>query len=331
MALGFVRTLNFQESNTAVLDKGILDNLGGINVNADILLFDGNTKFVSKLVANEVGLANDYSVSNNVVTVTGEGKVAFSDDTKISFQGAPSSFIYTVFNSNGVDKFQIKDANGVTQSPSGTPPTYGTLRRSDHVTQENLSNLSTKRLETNGSISSGISADGDAGGDVFNQFTSNAQVAYIEDKIGLFQYKRSRVPRNYELSTFSVPVKFSGAINIINSVATSSTVPSNSSPGLFIVDASNPSATAVRAFSDASNPWSEVTDALHTDENNAQADRLFFDPAGSYANDTPNIECVNESGAGVTLLVTQTNTVSSATHKLPVSVNGETFFLLLKP
>ena len=319
MALGFVRTLNFQESNTAVLDKGILDNLGGINVNADILLFDGNTKFVSKLVAS------DYTVSNNVVTVTGEGKVAFADDTKISFQGAPSSFIYTVFNSNGVDKFQVKNANGVTQTPSGT------LRRSDHVTQENLSNLSTKRLETNGSISSGISADGDAGGDVFNQFTSNAQVAYIEDKIGLFQYKRSRVPRNYELSTFSVPVKFSGAINIINSVATSSTVPSNSSPGLFIVDASNPSATAVRAFSDASNPWSQVSNALHTDENNAQADRLFFDPAGSYANDTPNIECVNESGAGVTLLVTQTNTVSSATHKLPVSVNGETFFLLLKP
>ena len=79
MAQGFVRTLNFQESDTGALDRGILDNLGGLNITNDLLLFDGNSKFISKLVAA------DYSVANNIVTVTGEGKVAFSDGTKLSF------------------------------------------------------------------------------------------------------------------------------------------------------------------------------------------------------------------------------------------------------
>jgi hypothetical protein len=97
---------------------------------------------------------------------------------------------------------------------------------------------------------------------------------------------------------------------------------------LFIVDASNPSATAVRAFSDSSNPWSEVSGALHTDEDNAQASRLFFDPVTQPT--TPNIKTVNASGTQVTLVATETNVVSSATHKLPVEVNGETYFLLLK-
>jgi hypothetical protein len=316
MAQGFVRTLNFQESDTGALDRGILDNLGGLNITDDLKLFDGNSKFTSKLDAA------DYTVANNIVTVSGEGKTAFSDGTKLSFAAAPASFIYTVFNSNGVDTFQVKNAAGATVTPAGI------LRRSDFVTQTNLSNLSVKRLETNGGISSGISVDSDGGGDVFNSYQANTQVAYIEDKLGLFYYKRSRIPRNYELSTFSVPVKFSGAITIMSSVATSGTVPSDTSPGLFIVDASNPSATAVRAFSDSSNPWSEVSGALHTDEDNAQASRLFFDPVTQPT--TPNIKTVNASGTQVTLVATETNVVSSATHKLPVEVNGETYFLLLK-
>ena len=319
MAQGFVRTLNFQESDTGSLDRGILDNLGGINITDDLLLFDGNSKSISKLVAA------DYTVTNSIVTVSGEGKVAFSDGTKLSIDGSGfaggNNYVYEVFNSNGIDQFKVKDAFG------SVNPT-GTLRRSDYVTQANMSNLSVKRLETTNSISDGVSADQNSGGDVFNDFTFNQQVAYIQDALGLFYYKRSRIPRTYELSTFNVPIKFSGAIQIMNSVATASTVPDNNSPGLFIVDASNPSTAAVRAFSDSSNPWSKVSGALHTDEDNAQANRLFFDPVSQPT--TPNIKTVNSSGTQVTLIASETITVSTATHKLPVQINGETFFLLLK-
>lgn len=329
MAQGFVRTLNFQESKNASLDRGILDNLGGGTVTNDILLFDGNSQGISKL------LGADYTQTGGTVTVTGEGKVAFSDGTKVSIAGSgfagASSFVYEVFNSNGIDKFQVKNAGGSTVNPSGT------LRRSNFVSRENLANLSVKRLVTSPSSQDGAGGVGSSGGDVFNSFSANAQTQYIEEQAALFYYKRSRTPRNYELSTFSTAVKFSGTITIISSTATSTTEPSDTSPGLFIVDASAPSVDPVRAFSDSSNPWTQVATstangALHTDENAAQANTLFFDPVSG---NTPNFECVTESGSSANLIVTLASgseiAVSTATHKLPIVVNGETYFLLLAP
>ena len=49
MAQGFVRDLNLIESDTGTLDRGILDNLGGPNITTDLLLFDGNTKFIDSI------------------------------------------------------------------------------------------------------------------------------------------------------------------------------------------------------------------------------------------------------------------------------------------
>lgn len=324
MAQGFVRNLNFQESDTGALDRGILDNLGGLDITNDLLLFDGNTKFISKLVGTADVATTDYTVAANVVTVTGEGKVAFSDGTKLSVAAAPTDFNHTVFNSNGVDKFQVKNSSNVTITPSGV------LRRNDTVTGINLGNLSVKRLPSSYTSSSG-SFDGDSGGDVFNSFGINSQVAYIEGQIGLFYYKRGRIPRNYELSTFSQAITFNGGLTIKDSAATGSSTPNNTTPGLFIVDANAPATAPVRAFSDSSNPWSEVTNALHTDEDNAVANVLNIEPSGTYAGNVPNIECVNAAGSSATLLVTTNTAVSAATKKLAVQVNGEPFFLLLAP
>jgi len=53
MAQGFVANLNLQESTTTPSDRAILDNLGGINITSDILLFDGNSKFTSVLRNNQ--------------------------------------------------------------------------------------------------------------------------------------------------------------------------------------------------------------------------------------------------------------------------------------
>ena len=53
MATGFVTTENLGESNRGDLDRGILDNLGGPGITDDILLFDGNSKFISRLVFNQ--------------------------------------------------------------------------------------------------------------------------------------------------------------------------------------------------------------------------------------------------------------------------------------
>ena len=73
MAQGFVRDLNLIESDTGALDRGILDNLGGANITTDLLLFDGNFKFISKIQSAHY----TYDSDEYIITVTGEGKVAF--------------------------------------------------------------------------------------------------------------------------------------------------------------------------------------------------------------------------------------------------------------
>ena len=317
MAQGFVRDLNLIESDTGTLDRGILDNLGGPNITTDLLLFDGNTKFISKIQTAHYS----YDSSADVITVTGEGKVAFSDGTKISFGDSPTEFIYEVHSSNGIDKFRVRNSLGQVVAP------VGDLRRNDTVTAENLSNLSVKRLETNPSASTGVSAD-DGAADLFNEYSSAEQGEYINSQLALYYYKRERVPLTYEDSSFDQRVSFRGSVMIVDNDATVSTQPNDTTPGLFIVDASNPGSDAVRAFSDASNPWTETGSALEmTDSNvtNSQPNTLKLNP---FSNNVPNFQVPSN------LLVAESNSLTSSESdpifKLPVIINGETFFLLLK-
>lgn len=309
---GFVRDLNFVESDTGIRDEKILNNLGGPNIKADIMLFDGNFRVISKLEDS------DYTVNGTtkVVTVTTQGKTAFSDGTKVSVAGSPTVFDHTIIESNGTDKFKVVNAQNAAIVPSGT------LRRNDGVTAENLSNLSVKRLETNPSASSGISQD-DGAYDLFNEFEAFEQVNYINQQLGLFYYKRSRIPLTFEDSTFDTVVKFKGGVVIVDSDATSSTEPGNNTPGLFIIDPSNPSAAAQRAFSDASNPWSDQTaNSISTTNANSQPNVLHLKP--SNASLAPRFTTTS------TNIVSQANATNTANYKLPITINGEQFFLLVK-
>jgi len=325
MAQGFVRDLNLIESDTGALDRGILDNLGGPNITNDLLLFDGNFKFVSKL--REVDYT--YDSSADVITVTGEGKVAFSDGTQISFNDDPTNFEYIVHSSNGIDKFRIYNSLGQVVAPP-SPDTFGAgdLRRNDGVSFQNLSNLSSKRLEVNTASSTGVSDDSGAS-DLFNQYPAGEQVDYISSQLGIYYYKRGRVPLTFEDSSFTPPITFRGQVMIVDSTATISSTPDSNSPGLFIIDANNPSAGAIRAFSDASNPWSDtVSGVLSTTEISSEPNVLALNPDSTYSGITsstvPNIMDSSSS-----LLVTETISTSTATHKLPVLVNGQQYFILL--
>jgi hypothetical protein len=84
-----------------------------------------------------------------------------------------------------------------------------------------------------------------------------------------------------------------------------------------------PSSSPTRAFSDETNPWAAATGALQTTETNAQCGVLKLQPTTSTVNINFNSTANNHT-------ITQTNTVGSYTHKLPVVVNGEQYYLLLK-
>jgi hypothetical protein len=326
MAQGFVKSNNFIESDTGSLDRNILDNLGGANITDDLLLFDGNFKFTSKLVRSDT--VTDYVVENGRVRVTGEGKVPFSTGTVLSHEGG--EYNLKVVKSNALDSFEIVTAQGAAFIPTGT------LRRSDAVLASNLANLSVKRLQTNTSNSSGISVEfANASADLLDDQTINQQVSYINEKVGLFYYKSGRVPLTYKATTFNVPITFKGPVRIVADQSTPSTVPSSSTPGLFIVNVGDASAPPARAFSDASNPWvksgvaNASTSALATTVQYSQVSTLKLS-ASAY--NTPSSITVNPNfnSTNNNHTVSETNAVGSFTHKLPVMVNGQQYYLLLK-
>lgn len=78
MAQGFVRNLNLVESNTQSSDRNILDNLGGQSITSDILLFDGNTKYKSRLQNNSTA---------TVVEITAFGSFVVGKQYKIEDLG----------------------------------------------------------------------------------------------------------------------------------------------------------------------------------------------------------------------------------------------------
>jgi hypothetical protein len=325
MAQGFVKSINLVESSTGGSDRAILDNLGGPNISNDILLFDGNTKFVSKLTGNANVSLSDYTVSSGTVIVRpSRGKVAFSEGTMLSHDGG--AYLYKVTNSNGVDRFQLFTVGA---SPTLFTPT-GVLRRDDTVTGINLGFLSVKRLSTDINLTTGIGIGGigQASADLFNQQSINGQVAYVGGQIGLFYYKRGRVPLTYQTSTFTLPVKFNGAFRITNDANLDTQL--ITSPGLFIVNPKSPTTLPVRAFSDTSNPWKAVVTPIQaiqtTDADggvNAECSVLKLQPTDTAVN-------IDFDSTSNNHTVTQANSVGTYTHKLPVLVNGQQYFLLLK-
>jgi len=301
MARGFVKSNNLSESSTGPSDRGILNNLGGLNIADDILLFDGNTKFTQKLVAD------DYEVVDDIVIVTGEGKVTFSDGTLISHDG--SAYQYIVKNSNGVDRFQLYDTLDAVFVPTGV------LKRNDTVTSVNLGNLSRKAIITNIERVSGLASTED----LYNSQSINSQTSYIDGNIASFYYKRERIPRVYEASVFNSPVAFSGPVRVTNDANASQGV---DTPGLFIVDVSDPDSTGIRAFGDASNPWSADVGELKTTEDNSKVSTLKLEPS---SNSVPNFDSTLNDH-----YIVEEISAGDYTHKLPVTVNGQQYYLLLK-
>ena len=108
-------------------------------------------------------------------------------------------------------------------------------------------------------------------------------------------------------------IKFEGTVNLFDpaSFNTNATALSDAkSPGIFIGD--------TRAFSSDNNPWSIDGTDLQTDSHEVSVGELFF------ANN------ITITGIGADYASGSEVDVTSFTHKVPVTINGETYYLLLK-
>ena len=91
----------------------------------------------------------------------------------------------------------------------------------------------------------------------------------------------------------------------------------NNLNGVFIGD--------TRAFSTDNNPWTEETSSVKTQSEEVTIGELNFQGTGASGQETIDID-----GITVTNLTGTPPGASNFTHKMPILINGETYFILLK-
>lgn len=170
--------------------------------------------------------------------------------------------------------------------------------RKDAVHQENLINFIEPVIQDTGNFSYR-----GAGIGVFDTVQSNNDTAnYLIGR----KYKA-----NENITTSVDDLKYEGSVVINDPVklnSDSTGLANAKSPGIFIGN--------TRAFSSDNNPWTQVGTALSTMSDSVSVGELYF------ANDIRITGFGTESATQVA--------VTSFTHKIPVVVNGETYYLLLR-
>ena len=384
MAQGFVATSNLAESVTPTSDRNILDNLGGVNITQDILLFDGNQNFESKLKnifseGREDFIVFEDTTDNNHKTIRTnliDNKFAFSNGTRLSLDGGLDLFPFVVVDSNGRDEFRIVEFTETYPYNSadyefpfaGADIPNLVITRKDEITIENVTNLSRPRLtlvdvaDEGEDVGTGGDDNGDDSGDaglgglgtegvsMFDNVGTYDQIDYVASAIGRLTAKKSRSILTDRSSFFSENLRFKGTLRLTNDGQNQIYNNGQGAPGLFIYNTAT--GQEIRAFSGSDNPWEEALvtfegstqkNALKTTSAKSQITNLVLDPDGGGSGNSsrgfrPKLIKKNDSGTVVDAILhidgnapsSQQITQGEYTHKVPVTINGEQFFMLVK-
>ena len=299
---GYRKDLNLDETT---IDTQALNNLGGAGIAGDLRIIQNNLRNTSSLA---------YSSNSNGFFVFPESVEAiFTNDDVVSVGTTVSigsttlqpSIDYYICNSNGETQFKISttsssSAVGVsTISISGTPsPVAFDIVRKNPVHKENLRNYIAPEVQD---AVGEFSWTGDLNG-TFDSTAANIDTAkYFIDK----KY------RNLNDTTTDREIKYEGTVTSAdpaNLNTGTSGLADPKSPGVFIGD--------TRAFSSNDQPWTETGSALQTSSSEVSVGDLTF--LGDV-----KIEGVNPVNHASPV------DVANWTHKLPVTIDGVTYYILL--
>jgi len=335
-AQGFDLALNFAESDSGESDRRILENLVETGIAGDLRLFANNLRDFSEMPSE----AYTVDSSSGLITIIADGYLPFSDGTELFITtytqqsdkdeqvGASlSGQTYTVFNSNAINTFKIKDGSDTTVTTGFDGALQG-LRRKDIITFANLRLLKETRIPSVDDALIGEAALTEGDITLFDEFNIKGVYDAVDSSIASLEFAKSGIPRTYEPSIFnSKNLVFEGNVRILNTQNIAVNVESNASvaPGLYI----KAGADNKRAFSDTSNPWSKVASdpdvggALSTTADNATIGQAFV--YGS----KPVFEGTWSSSAAT---VSPGGAITEWTHKIPVKINNgaTTVFMLVK-
>ena len=299
---GYRKDLNLDETT---VDIQALNNLAGAGIAGDIRIIQNNLRNTSSLA---------YSSNSNGFFVFPESVEAiFTNDDVVSVGTTVSigsttlqpSIDYYICNSNGETQFKISttsstsDVGVSTITISGTPsPVAFDIIRKNPVHKENLKNYIPPDIQD---AVGQFSWPGDINGD-FDTTAANIDTAkYFIDK----KY------RNLNDTTTDREVKYEGTVTSADPAGLNSGtsgLADPKSPGVFIGD--------TRAFSSNDQPWTETGSSLQTSSSEVSVGDLTF--LGDIK--IEGISPVNHA-SGVD--------VANWTHKIPVTIDGVTYYLLL--
>ena len=289
MPKGFTKSGNLSQSDNNSKDFNALNNLTN-QAARDIQLFSNNNQNKSVIESSK------YTTSGNDVIITAEGYLPFSNGTTVTHNGSA----YTVVDSDGKTKFRLQDSESAYFVPTAD------ITRTDKISNSNILNLSTQRLPTFTEESA------DEVTDVFNVYTISDNLNQISATSSSFDFTKQNFLLSYENNAFERNIETTGYIEIVNPSNTS--LEDSESPGIYILSQDSEK----RAFTDRTNPWSEVSGNtyIETTADSATVEILKLD--------NPNI-------LGTAASITSSGgAISDFTHKMEVEVNGETYYLLLK-
>lgn len=323
---GFEKVLNLAE---ATADGEVLNNLGGGNIKDDIALFTNNKKNISTLVW-QVN-TNQSSITNNRFVFPTTVPSVFTNGDRVTVSGTPNLnplityFVVGLQVGLGVRREQLAFGLSTTKGGSlvslagiNTPVTF---RRNDEVFRENLDNITTPPTLEVGLTNEGGRFSYDIGA------TFAAAFDVIDGHVDTSSFLRTlKYTSNTSIAT-DRRVSVEGTI-VSSDPALTNTSNANlarpNSPGIYITDpfSNVDNITKVRAYSTSAQPWSEAgtsngTGRLVTKSRQVNIGDLFFESG---------IKIAEFDG----LSNIQPRAVSEFTHKLPVTIDGVEYFVLVR-
>ena len=298
---GFRKDLNLEET---IIDSVAINNLAGAGIADDLGIIQNNLRNISTL---SCGIVTNgfFSFPNNQFVFTDDDIVGVSTNVAIGATTLTVDTEYFVCNSNGETQFKLSLTPSIlginTIIPSNVSVTGITINfeRKDAVIQDNILNYIQPQIQDTENFSYL------GGGNINDTFNSTSS---INENARFFITQKYRVDED---RTTSKDLNYEGTVSIsdpVNLNVNSTGLSSAKSPGIYIGD--------TRAFSSDNNPWSEIASALLTDSTEVSIAELNF------ANNI-TIEGIAATSATSVLATT-------FTHKLPVIINGETYYLLLR-
>ena len=299
---GYRKDLNLDETT---VDIQALNNLAGAGIAGDIRIIQNNLRNTSTLA---------YSSNSNGFFVFPESVEAiFTNDDVVSVGTTGSigsttlqpSIDYYICNSNGETEFKISttsstsDVGVSTITISGTPsPVAFDIIRKNPVNKENLRNYIAPEVQD---AVGEFSWPGDINGDLDTTAANIDTAKYFIDK----KY------RNLNDTTTDREVKYEGTVTSADPANLNtglSGLADAKSPGVFIGD--------TRAFSSNDQPWTETGSSLQTSSSEVSVGDLTFLGDVKIEGITP----VNHAAPV---------DVADWTHKMPVTIDGVTYYILL--